>query len=149
MSTVIFTDGVLRKSDGQLLPDGIDLARKFSDSIVCFGQRADTAEWLGRQGLAADLVLDYAADDDPAELLKDLRFIYGHPVDMVITPDPQAVTQLLAEGYLVLGFFHPYFARPEWRPGYSGGIRPWDELSKQVADAARDHANDERLGRHE
>lgn len=68
----------------------------------------------------------------------------GYAVDLIVEPDPSACALLLSNGYSVLNFLHALYALPAWRPDYEYQVKPWDELSQQVATLAAMRAADKR-----
>ena len=42
-------------------------------------------------------------------------------------------------------FVHSHYSHPAWRPDTDPGVRPWDDIARQVADQARMKAADARL----
>ena len=42
-------------------------------------------------------------------------------------------------------FVHSQYSHPSWRPDTDPGVRPWDDIARQVADQARMKAADSRL----
>lgn len=154
MSVVITVEGVLRKNtDGQEIPLGVDWVRTLAslrDGLRIFlteRDPADTEVWLAAKGITFDLVVRKTGDR--LTQMRDLLFHWGYVVDYCVEPDPAIVVQLLREGYTVLGFFHPYYAKPEWRPDYDETVRPWDDLVRQAREDSTRHANDGRIRRTE
>lgn len=68
----------------------------------------------------------------------------GYNVELVVEPDPVTCSVLLANGYSVLNFLHALYALPAWRPDFEHTVKPWDELSHQVATLAAMRAADKR-----
>jgi hypothetical protein len=142
-SYVITVEGVLRKLLGQPLTEGIEFVRALvseRDSVVFLIESEDTKdaeEFLDRNGLRHDFILGRAVERP--QQLHAIRHQWGYGIDVVIEPDPAVCAELVGEGFFVLGFFHPYFARAEWRPGYKPAITPWADLVQQVIDDTRDN----------
>lgn len=68
----------------------------------------------------------------------------GYNIELVIEPNPDNCSLLLANGYSVLNFLHAQYALPAWRPDFQHKITPWNELSDQVARLAAMRAADKR-----
>jgi hypothetical protein len=86
----------------------------------------------------------YSVAENRVLQVNRLRAI-GYALELVIVPEPDVAARLIEEGYNCLQFTHAAYAVPSWRPDYAGAVRPWDELSRQVADQARLRSVDERM----
>lgn len=135
-SYVVTIEGVMRKvTDGTPITEGIEFIRALTgerDSIVFLTESEDTKDaedFLDRQDIRHDFILGRAVER-PAQL-HAIRHQWGYGIDIVIEPDPAICAELVGEGFLVLGWFHPYYARAEWRPGYQPAIRAWADLVQQ------------------
>jgi hypothetical protein len=151
---VIVVEGVLRKlTDGTPIREGIELVANFTgerDALVFLTNgrwcsASSTEDWLQLQGLRADLVLKTEAVHSRSEELHILRNNWSYHVDLVIEPDPDICADLVANGHTTLGFFHPHYSQAEWRPDFKPEVRPWAELSTQVANGAALRAQEHEL----
>jgi hypothetical protein len=70
----------------------------------------------------------------------------GYALDLVVEPNPEVAAALYAAGFNVLHFMHAAYQRPDWRPDFEGGQRPWDELVAEQQRAAALRAADNRTG---
>jgi hypothetical protein len=68
----------------------------------------------------------------------------GYSVELIVEADPAVCALLLASGYSVLNYLHALYSLPAWRPDYEYKVKPWDELSQQVATLAAMRAADKR-----
>ena len=142
--SAIAVDGVLRKLvGGSPIPEGIRLYRSLvSTGRVVFltdGSADDlVADWLELNGCTGR---DFIARLDGVHRLRR----QGYDIDLVVVPDPLLAAELIATGLNVLLFTHAKYAQPSWRPDAPQGVRPWDEITHQVAQLARMKAADERL----
>jgi hypothetical protein len=154
----ITVEGVLMKPVAStIIPLGRQIYHAFRGltQIVLVSHETPQAEleqWLWMEGFG-----DYAAIAPPDSIMGTLTNpAYrvwqcnqlkkrGYNVELVIEPEPDVCAGLLVAGYSVLNFLHAAYAVPSWRPDYDGDLRPWDELSQQVANLAAMKAHDERL----
>ena len=139
-TVVIVIDGVLRKVIGNdPIPDGLilfsALASKFS--VVLLSAKDGDVAWLAEQGVQYDMMLSYdmvSATEgmSHANRVDTLRFEYGYDIALVVEPDPEQGANLFDAGYTVLGFMHPSYSHPSWRPGYEGEMQGWADLAESV-----------------
>jgi hypothetical protein len=146
---VVVAEGVLsRDTTGDPIEDGLYMfTRSFRDTVIVLTDRDPEVvkDWLHLNNFGFDLILP--KEDDRITQLLRIKHEYGYSIDVVVEPDPAVCSLLVAAGFLTVGFFHPYFARAEWRPDYVGGVRPWNELveeSKALLLAATQEALDRR-----
>ena len=151
-TALIVIDGVLRKTmGGQPIPEGIRLYRSLvmTGEVVLLAddtEPARTLDWLDLAGLVKHAFVQWPwvpranLADRANELRRD-----GYGVDLVVTPSPADVMILMEAGLNTLLFTHAQYAHPEWRPDTTKGVRPWYDITTQVATAARLKAADERL----
>jgi hypothetical protein len=147
-TVVIVIDGVLRKVIGNdPIPDGLilfsALASKFS--VVLLSSKQSDMEWLIQQGVQYDM-MSVSQDVSHANRVDTIRFEYGYDIAFVVEPDPEQAADLFDAGYTVLGFMHPYYSHPSWRPPY-GSETPaetWTELRGVVVRDRLMRASDER-----
>jgi hypothetical protein len=147
-TVVIVIDGVLRKVIGNdPIPDGLilfsALASKFS--VVLLSAKDGDVAWLAEQGVQYDMLFAYQ-DTSHADRVDTLRFEYGYDIAFVVEPDPAQGAQLFKAGYTVLGFTHPYYSHPSWRPldGSETPAETWTELRGVVVRDRLMRASDER-----
>lgn len=163
MSVVAITvDGVMRKIVGMApIPAGIKLYRALATqfSVVLVTDELEDyghlSRWLETEGLNehtgivwSNVVLD--SYDTALRRVRQMTMVRVHgAVELVVEPDPAISALLIQEGLNVMTMSYAAYSQPSWRPDYIDAVRPWDELSKQVADAARLRANDRRLEQQE
>lgn len=132
MNTIVVSiEGVLRKvTDGTRINEGCELLNELADRytrvFLTSGSCVEAEDWLDGQGIGYDLVL--GTREDRVEHLRTIRYGYGYPVSLVVEPDPDLAIDIMAEGYTVLLFMHPAYAKPEWRPDHKDAVMSWDEL---------------------
>lgn len=58
----------------------------------------------------------------------------GFMLDIITEPDPALAAKLAEDGWTVLAFLHPSYARPEWRPSFRDAmeVTPWAELEETM-----------------
>jgi hypothetical protein len=107
--------------------------------------------WLAEQGVQYDMMLSYdmvSATEgmSHADRVDTLRFEYGYDIALVVEPDPEQGANLFDAGYTVLGFMHPYYSHPSWRPldGSETPAETWTELRGVVVRDRLMRASDER-----
>lgn len=144
-------EGVLRKTNGgAIIPEGKRLYAALSSVgqliLVSFDQDEHVTPWLETEGLINHdrLWIAHPAAGLLAEM-NYLRAVARYPIDMVVTPQPSDAIELIKGGHNTLLFTHAEYAYPSWRPDTQTGVQPWDEISKQIADAARLKAQDSRM----
>jgi hypothetical protein len=150
-TTLIPVDGVLRKLVAAApIPEGIRLYQSLAKTgsvILSAGhhERDQVEDWLELHGLVHHSFVDwwYAAPS-PVDRANALRR-QGYDIDLVVEPDPSAAAGLIEAGFNTMVFVHSQFSHPDWRPDTDPGVRPWDDITKQVADQARMKAADARL----
>lgn len=149
-TAVVVINGVLRKIVGEdPIKPGVmlftALASLFSTVLVGDRPRSDT-EWLDEQGIKYDM-LHAVSGMSHTEVVNALRFDYGYNVSVVVEPDPEQAASLFDEGYTVLGYMHPSFSHPSWRPLHGPGSDavPWTELRQVVMRDKLEKAAEERL----
>lgn len=143
-TTVIVVEGVLRQNigdgvirQGQRLYHGLKETSKIavvSNSL----QHQQVERWLLLNGFT-DHPYFYGADvTDPWEVggtrLRQIQHLRegGNFVELVVEPDPDIAARLMSEGLSVAAFLHPKYTRPEFRPDWSGEVKPWDTLVAEV-----------------
>ena len=153
MSIIVTVEGILRRvTDGTGIPPGIYLIRQLAqhealNSFVYLtrgGNPEEVEDWLDQQGLPYDMVLA-SWSEDPVKRIRAMQQQWGYTVEYIIEPDPALAAEFVREGWMTIGFFHPYYAKPEWRPDYQETVQPWASLSEQVANAAKMKATDKRI----
>ena len=146
-TAVIPVTGVLQKaSDSGPIEAGLKLYRAMAETynvVLIAGPDEDKdrlEHWLALHGLHQHSHVHYTE----AYLVEQLgpfgSWIYtiralrrrGFMLDIIIEPDPVVAAGLMQDGFTVLAFLHPAYARPEWRPGFTQAVQPWDELIAQV-----------------
>jgi hypothetical protein len=94
--------------------------------------------WLDSHGLTDHSWLVMPRDNDPEDpaerrLQQVTRLrLEGAAVELVVEPNPLVAAALQAAGVPTALFLHPSYARPEFRPDYKGGIKPWAVLMESV-----------------
>lgn len=153
MSTsLILIEGVMRKEMGQPIPEGMMLYRALVSAgrvillstAATEADRAGTQDWLELNGCTGHDSVAWG-DTGPRVPLANMYRREGYDVGLVVDPDPETAMKLIAAGFTTLLFVHAQFSRPEFRPDNPKGIRPWTEITDQVAAAARAKAADPRL----
>ena len=144
---LIAIEGVLRKMvGGQPIPEGrrlyVSLANTGRIILVEDDGFGGNQEWLELNGFVQHDFTVYGSD---VEMLANRLRREGYDVDLVIVPDPVEAQQLISSGINTMLFTHAQYSHPEWRPDTDSGVRPWDDITKQVADLARAKAKDARL----
>jgi len=147
-TVVIVIDGVLRKVIGNdPIPDGLILFSALASqfSVVLIGNKQSDMVWLIQQGVRCD-TLRISDDVSHANLVDTIRFEYGYDIAFVVEPDPEQGANLFDAGYTVLGFTHPYYSHPSWRPldGSETPAETWTELRGVVVRDRLMRASDER-----
>ena len=152
-TVVIVVEGVLRAPvagvpilQGKLLYFG--LASQMS--VVLFSRETPKEEldkFLMLEGLNLHAHIIYPDKPYPwltnRAKMAQLRRQYG--IEMIIDADTPACAELLEDGFNVLHFLHAQYAVPSWRPDYEFKVKPWDDLSQQIAKNAELRALDGRL----
>jgi len=129
---VIMINGVLRKIVGNdPIKPGIMMFSALASvfNVVLVGNNA--ADWLKEQGIEYDMLVDEGSSPHD-NLVDTLRFSYGYNVELVVEPDPDQAADLFDAGYTVLGYMHPSYSHPSWRPGYEGEMQGWADLAESV-----------------
>jgi hypothetical protein len=139
---LIHADGVLRKLvGGYFIQEGVRLAQGLAANgevyIVTTGEKDLLDQWLYTETGSRWWSESEGLSDSLVATARNLRGHRQFAIDLVVTADPEESAELVAVGFNVLQFTHAEFARPDWRPDYDGAIRPWETLSKQVADQHR------------
>ncbi|MEU7147098.1 hypothetical protein AB0B15_03515 [Streptomyces sp. NPDC045456] len=108
-------------------------------------------QWLAFNGFTAHMRLVAPRPSRTTAASADVRLEClgyltgtGMKVDLVVEPDPAVSVELLVRGYPVATLTLPHFAKPEWRPDYQQGLRPWTELVAETQAQAHAHASDPR-----
>ena len=109
-----------------------------SDSI----DRDSVRDWLDLHGCVQHDFIEWSPGG--MEAANHLRRL-GYDIDLVVEPDPSAAAGLIGAGFNTMVFVHSQYSHPAWRPDTDPGVRPWDDIAKQVADQARMKAADSRL----
>ncbi len=150
-TSLIVVDGVLRKLIGASpIPEGIRLYQSLASTgrIILLGDgRADNRvdDWLELNGVVQhDFVWWKPPHHGRVEQVNYLRRD-GYDIDLVVEPDPAAAAGLIGAGFNTMVFVHSQYSHPAWRPDTDPGVRPWDDIARQVADQARMKAADSRL----
>ncbi|KUL44693.1 hypothetical protein ADL22_12165 [Streptomyces sp. NRRL F-4489] len=157
MNIAITIDGVLRNTDTDgAIPLGNALYQALATDHALYLLADDrnpstTHKWLTFTGLTAHMRLVGPRRTSNAATPADVRLeCLGHltgtgiKLDLVIEPDPAVSVELLARGYPVTTLTLPHFAKPEWRPDYQQGLRPWAELVAETETQAQAYATDPR-----
>jgi len=143
---VIMINGVLRKIVGNdPIKPGIMMFSALASvfNVVLVGNNA--ADWLKEQGIEYDMLVDEGSSPHD-NLVDTLRFSYGYNVELVVEPDPDQAADLFDAGYTVLGYMHPSYSHPSWRPlrGPGSDAVPWGELRGVVMRDRLEKASDRR-----
>jgi hypothetical protein len=153
-TAVISVQGVLRKQvGGYIIPEGVRLYHALCRAGNVLLLHDGNSDRLGRNAIEDWLMLEGLINHDDMQIyfgefstrVSLIRSKQKYNVDMVVVSEPDEASKLITAGFNTLLFTHASFARPEWRPDAPVAVKPWDELSKQVADAARAKALDPRL----
>src|ERR1700689_2644990 len=158
MSAVaIVAGGILRKMTGSPIAAGIKLYRALATQFTVvlisdeLEDKATLAYWLETEGLQeharvewSDIVLDQFPDPQ-RRLMQVVNISRVNSVELVLEPDPLVSAELIKEGWNTLTVSYAAYMLPSWRPDWVGTVEPWNELSKQVADAARLRAMDKSM----
>lgn len=150
-TAVMVMDDVLRKTltdapidTGKLLYHALSSQYGI---VILSNETKDQREWLSDQGIRIDNY--YYAPElgvDRVTQIKSLHFEYGYSIDLVVEPDPHHVARLLQYGIPTLGFFHPYYSHPSWRPDGSGSnAESWEEIKQEIMQGKAYRADDDRL----
>jgi hypothetical protein len=153
-----------RGEDGLIQSTPIEIGLKLfhslrtSNPIILVSN--DTVEhtdyWLKTQGIGKDhyALLMTPQPVDRSEPLAEvpLRQLdrlmgMGHNLGLLISADPYVVKEAVKKGVPSLLFAHPTYARPEWRPEHSPGMRAWAEIEEEQTENLVKLALDERLER--
>ena len=143
-SVAISLDGVLRKPidveahdfGAALLYRG--LAKGFRVVILGGFDKARDEQFLAINGLGDYVKLDtLRPTDGPDEYSQKVAQIRrlraeGFQFEFAVLPDPDLAKDVYRMGVPVLLYLHPHFSAESFRPDYTGGIRPWDELAAEV-----------------
>jgi hypothetical protein len=150
-STVaISIDGVLRKIIGNdPIPAGLILFKSLASqfAVVILTSKPGDPAWLDEHGVKNDMVIP-AEGKSRLSVINELKFEFGYTIDLVVEPDPEQAAKLFEAGFAVLGFFHPYYSHPDWRP-LDGSERPaqgWAELRGVVIRDEQQRRSETRLG---
>lgn len=132
-------EGVLRRDNGQLIPQGLMLYNALLPQRVVLATE-----------LSPELVEHFLKTN---KLTKHVKVIYeapftvtaesiGYRPELYVDPSPVRCADAMARGITTLLFAAPKYQRPEWRPDRDRGQRPWheilDELDRQAEASARD-----------
>lgn len=143
---LISIGGVLRKPvGGAIIPEGVHLYRALASMgqvvLICYGEAGDEINaWLELHGLNSHSFVSAAGRHTANELRRE-----GYDIGMVVVADPEEAVELISSGHTTLLFTHARYAQPSWRPDTPKGVRPWDDVTQQVATQAHLKAMDERL----
>ena len=149
-TSLIVVDGVLRKLIGASpIPEGVrlyqSLARTGRVVLLSNTDSPRESEWLELHGCAGhDFTYSCPPTQSRVSQCNDLRR-QGYDIDLVVEPDPAAAAGLIGAGFNTMVFVHSQYSHPAWRPDTDPGVRPWDDIARQVADQARMKAADSRL----
>lgn len=148
-TALIAVDGVLRKTMGSPIPEGIRLYQALAATgqvVLLYDarEREQTDEWLELNGLVKHAFTDYADGATRLYLANRLRR-QGYEIDMVVEPDPWLASKMIQAGYNTLLFTHAQYTQPGWRPDAGKGIQSWQEIVDETARQAVLKAADERL----
>jgi hypothetical protein len=148
-STVaISIDGVLRKIIGNdPIPAGLILFKALASqfAVVILTSKPGDPAWLDEHGVKNDMIIP-AEGRSRLSVINELKFEFGYTIDLVVEPDPEQAAKLFEAGFAVLGFFHPYYSHPEWRPDGSGSVSEgWAELRGVVTRDIQQRRSETRL----
>ncbi len=148
---LIAVNSVLRKHvGGAAIPEGMRLYQALAKTgrVVLLADDADpeTLDWLELNGCVQHDFVDTDTLSTHVDRANGLRRL-GYDIDLVIEPNPDAALSLIKAGFNTLLFTHAQYTQPAWRPDTDPGVRPWDDITRQVADQARMKAADARLRR--
>lgn len=146
---MIVVDGVLRKVMGG---SPIEAGRRLYVSLANTGRivlvsdlmsedQEELSDWLTFNGFVQHDFVAWSPVVDAATRLRR----EGYDLDLVALADPAEAARLIASGLNTMLVTHAQYAHPRWRPDAERGVQPWDDITKQVADAARLKAADKRL----
>jgi hypothetical protein len=151
-TAAIAIDGVLRKPGlNTPIREGIKLyltlAATYDIVLVSDQEQDDSLQyWLSLNGVNKHVGRILWSDrGGRLDQLRSLRRT-GGLVDLVVEPDPACAAELYQDGFTVLVFLSPQYARPEWRPDAEDGIPSWEDLMERVKDDHGMYDGDERLG---
>ena len=152
-TSLIVVDGILRKLTGASpIPEGVRLYQSLAKtgSVVLLGTGpADqhTLDWLDLHGCVHHDFVWWWPEADPHARVDQVNRLRrrGYDIDLVVEPDPAAAAGLIGAGFNTMVFVHSQYSHPAWRPDTDPGVRPWDDIARQVADQARMKAADSRL----
>ncbi len=147
---LIVVDGVMRKLvGGGPIAEGIRLYLSLcTTGRVILLSNDDTpqlVDWLELNGCTKHDFLHLWPPGSPRVLQANELRRESYAIDLVVVPDPEEATGLIAAGFNTLLFTHSRYAQPSWRPDTRPGVQPWDDITQQVAALARMKAADERL----
>lgn len=149
---LIVVDGVMRKLvGGGPIAEGIRLYLSLcmTGRVILLADTPPTGpaqvlDWLELNGCTKHSFVDFALGQTHLYLANRLRR-QEYDIDFVVEPDPGMAQELIKAGFSTLLFTHSRYAQPSWRPDERPGVRPWNDITQQVADLARMKAADERL----
>lgn len=75
------------------------------------------------------------APDEAGRIKAQIRRLRaeGFQFEFVVLPDPDLALEVYKMGVPVLLYLHPIYSAESFRPDYTGGIRPWADLTAEVA----------------
>ena len=120
-TVVMFVEGVLQKPDGvQALDAGVRLYRALSTSynlvLVTEQEIKKVKHFLLMNAISGHIDVVPLNGSSIAKGMNSLRRD-GYILDFVISPNPAVTSILYEQGFEVLTYTSPRYARPEWRPG--------------------------------
>ncbi|CAB4174852.1 hypothetical protein UFOVP965_86 [uncultured Caudovirales phage] len=139
MVFLMFIEGVLRTSSHTPIYQGLGLYRLLADNnrVVLLSENKDRDDvWLRQHKINKidDLIgRDIPFITDNPELRQVEYCRSQGPVEAVITSNPVLVKELLEIGITTIAFLHPSYIKEEFRPDSRKGMKPWADITAEIA----------------
>src|ERR1039458_2622978 len=153
-TVVMFVEGVLQKPDSpQPLDAGVRLYRALSTSynlVLVTEQETDKVKhFLSMNAINGHIDVVTLKDSSIAKGMNALRRD-GYILDFVISPSTAVTSILYEQGFEVLTYTSPKYARPEWRPDFrvperSEEAHTFEDLRARIDDEMEQQAHDRRM----
>jgi hypothetical protein len=140
-------EGVLSKETlvGPAQPSGVRMLA-LADSLdltvyyVTDGSATKAVEWLETEAKQRGARVIPTDVEDPITMVRSL----GYEVQFYIDSQPSRVAYAMDKGATGILFAEPAYMRPEFRPGWRGGVTEWGVLTGAMEEERATKADDDR-----
>lgn len=152
----IVVEGVLRQpNDSSAIISGLllykSLVQNHRVSLIFDSSNKERIQyWLLMNSLTDHVGEIYWEEQDSEDVKKRRiaqlgRLKKNGPVSLVMESDMDAAAALFNAGIPTMMYLHPIYTHPEFRPGYTAGPTPWNELLAEKIRQQEARATDTRL----